>query len=98
MEEEVLKRARPLVFRPHAPDNCLLKAETDFARTCAALEDNHISRPAELSVFEFEMRLEYLKEKFSTNNSPTPEHSGGGRRKPEADDENHKRPGGVHPR
>ena len=49
--------------------NEVISMEKSFEATCAVLEDNGISNPKRLTIFEFFSKVEFLETKFKTKNN-----------------------------
>jgi hypothetical protein len=53
----------PKNFDNTSPDYHIKKIEKGFEEVCASLEDNGVSNPKRLTVFEFYSRIEFYKKK-----------------------------------
>jgi hypothetical protein len=63
------------VFDVNDPKSVLVEMDNAFEDVCFVLESHGIQRPKELSIYEFQRKLELIKQKMKTKKS----HDGGGK-------------------
>ena len=63
IEDYILSRNPPRNFIDNSSDNSLIQMDLSFGKLCASLEEAGIKEPKNLTVFDFNTKLDYFQEK-----------------------------------